>query len=94
MARFFLALCGLLLLAVFKWLFDHFLYDWFVQNIESVFGLKEADFEGTAARTPRARGKTKWPGLAEHVEVRADFGLKSSTQSTIVALAVAGSATI
>ena len=55
MARFFLALCGLLLLAVFKWLFDHFLYDWFVQTIESVFGLKEADFEGTAARTPRAR---------------------------------------
>jgi hypothetical protein len=43
---------------------------------------------------PRARGKTKWPGLAEHVEVRADFGLKSSTQSTIAALAVAGSATI
>ena len=28
---------------------------WFVQTIESVFGLKEADFEGTAARTPRAR---------------------------------------
>ena len=33
---------------------------WFAQTIESVFGLKEADFEGTAARTPRARGKTKW----------------------------------
>ena len=28
---------------------------WFVQTIESVFGLKETDFEGTAARTPRAR---------------------------------------
>src|ERR1700732_4549543 len=28
---------------------------WFVQTIESVFGLKEADSEGTAARTPRAR---------------------------------------
>src|SRR5271165_2017268 len=31
---------------------------------------------------------------AEHVEVCADFGLKSSTQSTIAGLAVAGSATI
>src|SRR6202035_5050684 len=27
----------------------------FVQTIESVFGLKEADFEGTVPRTPRAR---------------------------------------
>jgi hypothetical protein len=30
---------------------------WFVQTIESVFGLKEADFEGTAARTPLARAR-------------------------------------
>src|ERR1700719_5353413 len=62
MARFFLALCGLLLLAVFKWLFDHFLYDWFVQTIESVFGLKEADFEGTAARTSARAREDKMAG--------------------------------
>ena len=43
MAKFFLALCGLLVIAVLKWLIDHFLYDWLVKTLENAFDLGEAD---------------------------------------------------